>query len=172
MFTKVDIEKYFNAEKSGSLVFLVIGVVAVIAAIVFFFVIRSDAYKGAAVPLVLVGLLMGVVGLTVYNRSDGDRIRNVYAFDMNPGELKEKEVPRMEKVMRSFIILRYTEIALALAGLVLFFVFRTNTDKQFWSGLGISLFIMATLALYADSLAEKRGHIYLEGLKTFFTKTK
>ena len=97
MFTKVDIEKYFNAEKSGSLVFLVIGVVAVIAAIVFFFVIRSDAYKGAAVPLVLVGLLMGVVGLTVYNRSDGDRIRNVYAFDMNPGELKDKEVPRMEK---------------------------------------------------------------------------
>lgn len=169
MFTKVDIEKYFNAEKSGSLVFLGIGIVAVIAALVFFFVIKSDSFKGAAVPLLLVGLLMGVIGLTVYNRSDGDRIRNVYAFDMNPGELKEKEIPRMEKVMRSFIILRYTEIVLALAGIVLFFIFRTNADQQFWSGLGIGLFIMATLALYADLLAEKRGHVYLKGLKSNFT---
>lgn len=171
MFTKADIEKYFNAEKSGSLLFLGLGVAAVIVALLFFFVFKSDTYKGAAIPFVLVGLLMGVIGITVYNRSDGDRIRNVYAFDMNPGELKDKELPRMEKVMKSFITLRYIEIALALAGLVLFFVFRTNTEKQFWCGFGIGLFIMATLGLYADSIAEKRGHAYLKGLKSHFSKS-
>jgi hypothetical protein len=172
MFTKTDIEKYFNAEKAESLLFLGIGITAIIAAILFFFLLKTELFKGAAVPIVLIGLLLGIVGFTVYKRSDADRIRNVYAYDMNPGELKDKEIPRMEKVMRSFIILRYTEIALALAGLGLVFIFRTNTGQQFWFGFGLGLFIMATLALYADSLAEKRGHIYLEGLKTLFTETK
>lgn len=35
MFTKTDIEKYFNAEKSESLLFIVIGIVSIITAINF-----------------------------------------------------------------------------------------------------------------------------------------
>lgn len=169
MFTKSDIEKYFNAEKAESLLFLSIGIVGIIAAIVFLFVLKTQFAKGAAIPLALVGLLLGVVGYTVYARSDSDRIRNVYNYDMNPGELKEKEIPRMETVMKNFAIYRYTEIVLALLGIVLFFVFRVNAAQQFWCGLGIGLFAMAALALFADYFAEKRGHIYLEGLKRYIT---
>jgi drug/metabolite transporter (DMT)-like permease len=171
MFTKTDIEKYFNAEKAESLLFLGIGVVGMIAAVVFFFALKTQFYKGAAIPLALAGLLLGVVGYTVYARSDSDRIRNVYAYDMNPGELKEKEIPRMETVMKSFVIYRYTEIALAIIGLVLFLYFRMNTDKQFWAGVGIGLLAMAVLALFADYFAEKRGYVYIKGLKEF-TKSK
>ena len=170
MFTKSDIEKYFNAEKAESLLFLGIGIAGFIAAIVFLFVIKTNFYKGAALPLALVGLLLGIVGYTVYTRSDADRIRNVYAYDMNPAELKEKEIPRMEVVMKNFVIYRYTEIALAILGIVLFIYFRTNAEKQFWAGLGIGLFCMAVLALGADYFAEKRGHVYLKGLKAFVNK--
>jgi drug/metabolite transporter (DMT)-like permease len=167
MFTKADIEKYFNAEKAESFLFLGIGVAGIILAIVFWFNIKTDFYKGAAMPLLLVGLLLGVVGYTVYARSDSDRIRNVYAYDMNPEELKEKEIPRMEVVMKNFVMYRYIEIALAVLGLILFFYFRQNADRQFWAGLGIGLFTMAVLALGADYFAEKRGHVYLNGLEVF-----
>lgn len=167
MFTKTDIEKYFNAEKAESLLFLGIGVAGIILALVFWFALKTPFYKGAAVPLVLVGLLLGVVGYTVYKRSDDDRIRNVYAYDMNPDELKEKEIPRMETVMKSFVLYRYTEIFLAVLGIGLFFYFRTNMDQQFWAGVGIGLFAMAVLALGADYFAEKRGHVYLNHLKEF-----
>ncbi len=170
MFTKADIEKYFNAEKAESLVFLGIGVVGILLALVFFFYLKTGFYKGAAIPLTVIGLLLGVVGYTIYARSDSDRIRNVYAYDMNPGELKEKEIPRMEVVIKSFVVYRYTEIALALLGICLFFFFRSNLDKQFWAGLGIGLFAMAILALGADFFAEKRGHVYLKGLKEFVNK--
>jgi ABC-type xylose transport system permease subunit len=114
MFTKTDIEKYFNAEKGESWVFIAIGIAGIIAAIIFFLFIKTNFYKGAAIPLVLVGLLLGIVGYNVYKRSDGDRTRNVYAYDMNPGELKEKELPRMETVMKNFVMYRYTEIVLVL----------------------------------------------------------
>lgn len=73
----------------------------------------------------------------------------------------------MQAVMKNFVRYRYTEIALALIGFILFIYFRTNADKQFWAGLGIGLFCMALLALGADYFAEKRGHIYLKGLNSF-----
>jgi hypothetical protein len=170
MFSKTDIEKYFIAEKQESLLFLGIGVAGIIAALVFFFFLKTPFYKGAAIPLVLIGLLLGVVGYTVYRRSDEDRIRNVYAYDMNPQELKEKELPRMKAVMKSFVVYRYTEIALAILGIVLFVYFKTHLARYFWKGFGLTLAIMAVLALLADYFAEKRGHVYLKGVENFVNK--
>ena len=167
MFSKADIEKYFNAEKAESWVFIAIGITGIILAVIFLFIIKTNFYKGAAVPLALVGLLLGIIGYTVYARSDSDRIRNVYAYDMNPADLKEKEIPRMEVVMKNFVIYRYIEIVLGLIGVGLFFYFRNNIDKQFLAGLGIGLLIMSAAALTADFFAEKRGHVYLKGLKEF-----
>ena len=167
MFTKTDIEKYFNAEKSESLLFVIIGVAGIIAAIIFFFFIKTNFYKGAAIPLLIIGLLLGAVGFTVYKRSDTDRIKNVYAYGMNPSELKSKEVPRMQTVMKNFVIYRWVEIVMAITGIVLFFYFKNNIDNQFWKGFGITLAIMALLALTADYFAEKRGDVYIKGIEEF-----
>ena len=172
MFTKTDIEKYFIAEKQESLLFLVIGIVAIVLAFIFFFVLKTNFYKGASISFWVVGLLLAVAGFTVYNRSDSDRKRTVYAYDMNPGELKEKEIPRMKTVMKNFVIYRYTEIFLALLGVGLFFYFRTTLDKLFWSGLGLSLAIMALTTLMADYFAEKRGAVYSAGLDKFIGGNK
>jgi uncharacterized membrane protein YbhN (UPF0104 family) len=170
MFTKADIENYFIAEKQESLLFLSIGIIAIVLAVVFFFFLKTDFYKGAAIPLLLIGLLLGIIGYTVYKRSDSDRIRNVYAYDMNPSQLKNDELPRMKTVMKNFILYRYTEIALALAGIGLFFYFKQNPDRLFWKGLGLTLAIMAVTALAADYFAEKRGKIYTKGIESFINK--
>jgi len=170
MFTKTDIERYFNAEKAESWVFMAIGIAGIIAATIFFFFLKTNFNKGAAVPFVLIGLLVGIAGYTVYKRSDDDRMRNVYAYDMAPNELKEKEIPRMEKVMKNFIIYRWIEIVLLLAGAALYIYFIRDIRNDFWRGLGLALAIMAVLALAADYFAEKRGHIYLDGLKSFVSK--
>ena len=64
MFTKADIEKYFMAEKTFGLVFAIVGIAAVVAALLFYFSLKTNFYKGAAVPLLLTGLLfdLRVVG--------------------------------------------------------------------------------------------------------------
>ena len=170
MFTKADIEKYFIAEKQESLLFLFIGIAGVVAAIVFFFFLKTNFYKGAAIPLLLIGLLLGIVGYTVYKRSDGDRQRNVYAYDMNPDELKTKELPRMKTVMKFFVIYRYTELFLLLTGIALFYYSRNKETLQFWKGVGLSLAIMAFVALTADYFAEQRGKVYTKGIESFVSK--
>jgi hypothetical protein len=170
MFSKADIEKYFNAEKSESGLFMTIGIAGIVIAIIFFFFLKTEFYKGAAIPLAAIGLLLGIVGYTVYKRSDNDRKQNVYAYDMNPSELKEKEIPRMQTVMKNFILYRWIEIILAAAGVGLYIYFIRDIKHDFWRGLGIGLAVMALLALAADYFAEKRGHVYLKGLISFTTK--
>lgn len=167
MFTKTDIEKYFTAEKSESLLFVVIGAAGIVTAIIFFFFLKTSFYKGAALPLLLIGLLLGIVGFTVYKRSDADRTRNTYAYDMNPQDLKIKELPRMQTVMKNFVIYRWVEIVLAATGIVLFVYFRNNETQIFWKGFGLALAIMALVALTADYFAEARGKVYVKGLKEF-----
>lgn len=170
MFTKSDIEKYFIGEKQESLLFLIIGLISIIVAIAFFFFLKTNFYKGAAIPLLVIGIIQLSVGFTIYRRSDADRIRNVYAFDMNPGDLKQKELPRMEKVNKNFVIYRWCEIGLILIGVVFVIMFRSKTEKSFFLGMGIALALQAFLMFGADYFAEKRAHLYTNQLKSFFSK--
>lgn len=172
MFTKADIERYFNAEKSESLFFIIIGIAAILLAFLFFFYLKTNWHKGFAIPLIIVGLIHFVGGFTIYNRSDEDRKRNVYAYDMNPGELRSKEIPRMEKVNKNFLVYRYTEMTLLILGMGLFFYFRQNIDKNFWVGLGLALAIEAAISLGADFIAEKRAAVYKSGLQGYLDKLK
>ncbi|CAN5731435.1 hypothetical protein BH11BAC4_BH11BAC4_14490 [soil metagenome] len=170
MFTKTAIEKYFIAEKSESLIFLIIGIVAIVLAIIFFFFLKTNFYKGMAWPLLLIACIQLTVGYTVYKRSDDDRKRNTYAYDLNPSDLKNKEIPRMEIVNKNFILYRWIEIALIVAGISLIFLYRSNTEKSFWVGLGVGLAIQAAIMLGADYFAEARARVYTKGLKEFTAK--
>lgn len=172
MFSKQDIEKYFLAEKQLSLVFIVIGSIAIILAVVFFFLLKTSFYKGAAVPLLLIGLIQLIAGATVFKKSDNDRIRNVYAYDMNPGQLKNEELPRMKTVVKNFAVIKWAETAFIIAGLALIFYYRTNADKAFWYGLGLTLTIQAILLFFADYSSEKRAIQYKNGVEGFVQKLK
>jgi Trk-type K+ transport system membrane component len=170
MFTKADIEKYFVGEKQQALLFLIIGIAAVVTAIVFFIFLRNNFYKGAALPLLLVGLLSGIIGYTVHKRSDNDRVRNVYAYDLNPADLKDKELPRMKKVMNTFSVLMWVELVLLIGGAGLYIYYIRDFSKDFWRGFGIALAVMALLMLAADWVASNRGKKYTKGLEMFVSK--
>ena len=162
------IYKYFIAEKQGSLLFLIIGIVAILLAVIFWFFIKTNPsfFKGAAIPLLAIGIIQCVVGYTVYSRSDKQRTDIAYNIGVEPASfVKQHELPRMKAVMKNFIIYRWVEIAFILTGIILIFLFRTNPDKTFWYGLGLALAIQALLMLGADYFAEKRGEVYTKELQ-------
>ncbi|MEO6253642.1 MAG: hypothetical protein ABIO79_10065 [Ferruginibacter sp.] len=162
------IYKYFIAEKQESLLFLIIGIIAVLLAIVFWFFIKSNpsCFKGFAIPLLAIGLIQMIVGYTVYARTDKQKAGIAYNIGMEPVSfVKHTELPRMKKVMKNFVIYRWVEIAFILAGLVLIFLYRSDPAKTFWYGLGIALTMQALIMLGADYFAEKRGKVYMEELQ-------
>ncbi|MEO7310545.1 MAG: hypothetical protein ABIX01_09115 [Chitinophagaceae bacterium] len=170
MFSKADVEKYFLAEKGESLLFVFIGIAALIAAVVFYFLLKTPFYKGAVIPLAAIAILQMVVGYTVYRRSDGQRKDIVYKMDMNPAAIRDKEVPGMELVMKKFLIYRRVEIALLAIGLACCFVSRGDATKAFWCGLGLALALQTAIMLAANYFAEARGKSYLQGLNWLFKK--
>lgn len=170
MFTKSDIEKYFVAEKSESLLFLIFGLLAISLSIIFYSYLKSLFFKGAAIPLLVIGLIQAVVGYTVYSRSDQQRISMVYAYDMDPQKIKNEEWPRMQKVNQRFVIYRWVEIILILAGLLIIILFRKNPGQQFLFGIGLTLALQAAIMLSADYFAEKRAAKYTLQMQTFVSK--
>lgn len=149
--------RYFAAEKSESLLFIAIGVIAI--AIAIWLRITRSPYRAAAWPLIAIALIQIVVGSTVYLRTDKQvaDLRVTFAR----GE-KAAEISRMTTVMRAFALYRGIEIALAIAGLVMVFAARYSVA---WRSAGIALAAQALLMLLADFIAEKRGAIYLDALR-------
>lgn len=177
MLTKNDIEKYFIAEKQESILFFSIGIIAILTALFFIFYFKNNLFRGLAIPLILIGILQCIVGFTVYTRSDADRVKMVYAYDMNPSTFKEKELPRMETVNKSFVIYRWSEIALFFIGISIFFKYRNNysiieswNGNAFIYGIGIAIAIQAVICLGTDYFAEKRANIYTNHIKDFINK--
>jgi hypothetical protein len=170
MLTKTLIEKYFLAEKQESLLFISIGIIAILLAILGWLYFKTAFWKGASIPFLAIALLQIIVGYTVYSRSDEQRVDMVYSLDMNPDQLTKVELPRMEVVNKNFVIYRWIEIVLVLAGMGLYVYFRENTPQEFWKGFGFALCLQALLMLGADYFAEQRAHEYTAALSSFSVK--
>ncbi len=170
MLTKALIEKYFLAEKQESLLFMGIGIIAIILAVLGWLYFKTAFWKGASIPFLAIALMQLIVGYTVYSRSDEQRVDMVYNLDMNPDQIVKVELPRMEVVNKNFVIYRWIEIVLALIGMGLYVYFRKNDLQEFWKGLGFALFVQAILMLGADYFAEQRAHDYTEAIRSFSVK--
>ena len=159
--------KYFNGEKAESYIFILLGVIAFAMALYFFFALKTSFWKGVSVPFIIVALLEFVVGYTIVTRSPKDIARVETYLQQAPKNIKTIEIPRLEKVLSNFVIYRYVEIALINLGIVLMY---SSMNDTFWRGIGLGLFIQASIVLSLDFFAERRGHIYIVYLQELIEK--
>jgi hypothetical protein len=157
------IEKYFNAEKYESVLFVLVGILAIAAAAYFFIKIKQPFYNGMAYPLIAVAIIQIVVGSTVWIRSPKDIERVNQIITTEKSKIQTEEIPRMIVVMKNFDVYRWIEIALLLVGILMFLYFQPAT---FLKGIGLGLAIQSAFMLLLDFFAESRGGIYLEYLKS------
>lgn len=128
----------------------------------FIFVLKTSFWKGVAIPFIAVALLEILVGYIVFTRSPEDINRVKTYVEKDPKSVQTQEIPRMEQVMRNFVVFRFVEIALIVFGIVLMYSTKNDT---FWRGLGLGLFLQASMVLSLDFFAERRGHVYINYLK-------
>ena len=157
------IVKYFTGERLESFLFLGLGLLGLALAVIFLSVTKTSFMKGIAIPFILVAALEIIVGLTLIYRSPKDIIRVETYLSKKTEMIQKEEIPRMEKVMRNFVIFRYTEITLIIIGVILMYGARQNS---LWNGIGVGLFIQSSTVLLLDFFAERRGEVYLEYLKS------
>ena len=167
MLTKADIEKFFLAEKQTGLLILIIGAIALVLGVIFMLVFRTALFKGVAWPLLLIGGFELFVGFSIYKRADAERIRLVYSYDMNPSVLKQEELPRLQHATSQMNIYRMVELGLALLGLILMIYFRSEAERSFWVGLGLSLIIQCMIMFVIETGALNRAKEYTRKLSAY-----
>jgi len=153
--------RYFAAEKSESLLFIGVGIIALILAVVLWR--GSGAIRGMAIPLAAVALIQLTVGATVYLRTDGQVATLAQQLKQAPDAFKRAETTRMRRVMTSFQWYKALEVGLILLGLASA-ILRRPPSLAF--GIGVGLVLQAGLMLALDFPAEHRGQEYLRHVQT------
>lgn len=157
------IAKYFNAERTESIVFVLVGLTAAVFASYFLLKIKQPFYNGISYALLAIALIQITVGISIFVRSPKDIERVNQILNADKSRIEIEEIPRMNTVMKNFAIYKWIEISLIAIGLVLFFIIQ---PKSIWKGVGLGLFIQSSFMLLLDFFAESRGRDYLEYLRT------
>lgn len=138
-----------EGKKAESYVFLTMGILAVAVAFYFFFGLKESFWKWVDIPFAIVAILEIVVGVTIIARSPKDIVRVKNYIKNDPQKIQTDEIPRMESVIKNFVIFKYSEIVLILKGIILMYALP---NYYFWIGIGLGLFMQASIILLLDLL--------------------
>ena len=170
MFTKTDIENYFTAFKNEQLFLMIVGGIALIVAIVFYAALKTNWYKGFALPLAVFALLNIGAGFSNYSKADALKVRNVYNYDLHPELLKSKELPRIKEMNLNFTVLIYVNISILFAAAFIFFYFKKKDGNEYYMGVAASLFLVAVLSVLMYYYFLNNNLNFLKNLKGFIIK--
>jgi len=101
------------------------------------------------------------VGVIFRTSKDVERVSTFYRE--TPKSVQVEEIPRMEKVMKSFNIIKKVEIAIFIIGLAMIIIFWRN---ELIRGIAVGLLIMSVSLYTFDHIAESRGEAYIQFLKS------
>lgn len=167
MFSRIEIGKYFKAEKRENFLLIALGMAAIVLAVIFFFEMKTDFYTGAGVSLLLAGALMCAMQFIQFTRNDMLHLDGLHNIEMNSSIFKTEELPRMKAAVNKLFIYRNVKVILLMAGVFLYCCSCKGFKSDFLSGFGLSLAAMSFIALVASLFAIRRGNIYLEQLESF-----
>jgi uncharacterized membrane protein len=155
------VSTYFTAERTESLVFITVGLLALLVSAACVMVLRKPLFNGMALALTVVAVLQLIVGITIYQRSPQDTARVQQMLQQAPERIKSDEVPRMHVVMRNFKIYLGVEVALLILALL---VIPFSAPGSFMRGAAIGLALQAVFTATLDLVATRRGETYLNWL--------
>ena len=138
------IASYFDAEKSESLLFMLLGAGFVLLALLH----RRRRWRGMVGPLIAIAAIQLIVGYTVYARTDAQVAALRAQLAADPAAFRREETPRMLAVVANFELYKRIEIVLFAAGLVLAAVMRRRGD--YWLAFGLALALQSAIMLGLD----------------------
>ena len=148
---------YFQGEKLEALVFILpIGLLCLVFGGWLISEGQQGFTRGVAIPFVVMGLLISIIGGTVGFRTPAQTTQIQQAYLADQPKTIKAENDRMEKVNRAWAWYLAIWITFGILGLGL----RLLTNSDFLQGLGIALVFFAGAGLLIDGFADRRARIY------------
>lgn len=156
------VHDYFKAQKKDSIYFMALGFVSLALAI--FFLSKANAYfNGMAYVLLASGFVELISGMTVYARCEMDRISVSYFIQKDFELIQQREIPRMELLIKEYAIFWKAEVGCIVLGLVLWMLCG---PMSLGKGIGLALIVQALVLLVFDYMSLQRGANYLNFLQS------
>lgn len=157
------LQAYFADERAESLVFMGIGMAAVLLAALTFWRVHDPLFRGMAVPVLLVGLIQLGAGFAIHARTDVQVAALSVQLQAEPFAFKAQELARMKAVRASFAVYKGIEGMFIIVGLGLALM---RSARRFWRGFGLGMLLQGALMLPADLIAEDRAAEYVRQIET------
>ena len=155
------LELYFQGEKLEALIFILpMGLVSLAFGAWLITDGGSAFTRGVALPCLVMGLVLTIVGATVGYRTPSQVTALEAALASAPAAAREAEVARMAKVNAAWKYYLVLWAVFGVTGLGL----RFATRGDFLQGLGVALVFFAGVGLLVDGFAERRTHPYTAAL--------
>lgn len=157
-----NIEKYFAGERLQCTLGIIVAIIFISLSAYFLFLqkplLRGMSYSFIPLSVLLFAICLGVV---IRTPKDIDRVTTLY--NTEPQKMQTTELVRMEKVMKSFTVIKMVEIIFLVVGLVLMMFFWKN---DLMKGIALGLMILSAVLYLFDFIAAERGKLYVEILKS------
>lgn len=153
--------EYFQGEKVEALVFILsLGILCLVFGV--WLVTEGGSFnRGVAIPFLVMGLVMAIVGGVVGFRTPS-QVNHLETSLLNQKVATvEAEIQRMDQVNKAWPKYLALWLVFGVVGLVL----RMATKNDFAQGLGIALVFFSGVTLLIDGFAERRAIKYAEALK-------
>jgi len=156
---------YFEGEKNEAWAFGAAGIVTVGGGAPLF-AASDDLYRGAAFPLVVVGIVQLAAGIVLLAKTDAIVTDLDRRLDTSKAAFLEVERPRMQKVRAQFDFLAATELVLMVAGIGLA-TYGGARDNHLLTGIGGGLALQSAAMLAFDAAASTRADTYSANIEAF-----
>ncbi len=157
---KTSIE-WAKAEVFSSQVTILLGVLIVLGSLGFWHWGKTDVARGFVLPLLSVGVLACVIGISFYV-TNSNRIKNFEtAYKLDQKEFIESELLRTQKTINEFdgIVFKVIPCLMMFCALLIVFV-----DKPIWRTWCISILLLFLLIMLIDVNAKARIQHYHQEL--------
>ena len=159
------VNEYFSGEKTQCWIGIVLGVISIGLALYFLLHLKTDLYKGVAYPFLIIPVLLIMICAGVVWRTPHDIERVTNFIQQVPEKIATEEIPRMQRVLKSFKVIKIVEAVLFVAGLALV-AYGATKGSDVAKGVGIGIAIQSAMMYAFDYFAHERGKAYWEFLQS------
>lgn len=158
-------DDWFKGEKNEAFVFFGLGAVSAGTG-AYLLTLDTDFSRGAGWTAIGFGgvEMLFATTYTLGLAPKHDELEDDLA--QNPAKYKQDELERMNAIADRFVIYRYTELGIFVAGAGLA-TYGFLKDKKALAGIGITASAHAAIVLFLDYFAERRTHDYIDALEDF-----
>jgi hypothetical protein len=157
--------KFYKAQKAQGILFILIGLIAVIFSLLLIINVNDLFSNGIILPIFIIGMLQVYFGVNTFKNTPIHLLLVQSFVKENQASMANIEIPSIHKTI--LFQKKMINTFLFFIALAILFMFVFN-HSLFLQGLGIGLFIQSLIVITANYFADQRSQIYLKWLNDYY----